>query len=281
MHLLVYVNDILTAGDALRLVDRLATHFTISVDLLASENLIVDHPFHAISPEQTNRLPFTASGELAIWNACRTVHYDLVVVATEERRGLVRLIWGSRVGRMVHMAPASMWIVRQPASKVQHILLGVSGSPQMEHDVRLTAILAQVFGARVTLAHVVSQLPLTYVEEAPVHSRIQLKRYLDLPEVASVQLRKALQILAEYGVIAKVVLREGLVRDELLALCQPSGDSMPAVDLLVLGAHVRSAGAGMDYYEDIAEQVAQAAPISTLVVHTASDLSAWQSHSEL
>jgi nucleotide-binding universal stress UspA family protein len=150
---------------------------------------------------------------------------------------------------------------------------GVSGGPQTEHDVALATLLAQAFDAHLTLVHVLSQVPLLYMgiwNPAQVSADERLARV----EPAIAYLRQASARLTAAGVAHDLVVRSGLVQDELLAVV--AGDyGQPRGDLMVIGAHARSSGTGMDYYEDIAGQVTRAAPVSTLVVHAESDWSHW------
>ncbi|MBI4769811.1 MAG: universal stress protein [Chloroflexi bacterium] len=149
--------------------------------------------------------------------------------------------------------------------------MGGSGSPQCEHDVRLAAILARAFGAQITLCHILSQIPLMY--SSLHHMQTQLEEFLRSGDPAARQLSLARERLAGQNFTARIALREGLVRDELLALVKELH-----ADLLIMGAHTRLPGraSSLDYYADIAEQVAQTAPISTLVVRAEPDWPAWQ-----
>jgi len=268
MHLLVYADDLPTASAALALTDLLATRFSVTADLLAPATFSHEHPFRVLPWDRVTRLQAAGHAEQAILDACRTRSYDLVLVAPAGRKGLVRMVLGSRVGALVHQAPVSVLIARQIPTSIQQIVVGVSGSPQSESDARLAGILARAFEARLSLAHILSQVPLTYTNLQHVQTELEL--FLASEDPAARQLRRARDILAETGLEPSILLREGLVRDELLALLT----EVPA-DLLVVGAHVR-AGARLDYYEDIAEQVAQAAPISTLTIRAEPDWQAWQ-----
>jgi nucleotide-binding universal stress UspA family protein len=88
------------------------------------------------------------------------------------------------------------------------------------------------------------------------------------------RLREAGELLAAASIPHDLIVREGLVDEELLAVAGGAVGGR-AADLLVLGAHAPSVHTPVDYYVDIAEQVAQAAPIATLVVHAESDWSRW------
>ncbi len=268
MHLLVFADELPTSTNALALADSLANHFSVTADLLTPPGQRPGHLFETLRPEQVKRLYTSAPAEQAIPEATRAAKYDLVLVAPAGRRGLVRMVLGSRVVTLIHQAATSVLIARQTPPRIQRIVVGVSGSAHAEQDVRLAGVLARALGARLSLAHILSQIPLTYSDLQ--HIQTELEQFLASDTPAARQLRRAREILAEAGLEADILLREGLVRDELLALL----NEIPA-DLFVVGAHAR-AESGLDYYEDIAEQVAQAAPISTLVVRAEPDWPAWQ-----
>ncbi len=247
--------------------------FDLSLDILvtAADSAALDRA--AIPSRTGQRLPATGAPEVDIVRACAQRAYDMVITPPADRPGLLRMVLGSRIGQLVHEAPATIWIARSGTESIRRIVLGVSGGPQTEHDIRLTALLARAFDARVTLVHVVSQLPLIYGDVAPEADWLTQKQKSST-EPGLARLRQAGEMLAAAGVAHELVVREGLVRDELLAVALSTSGGRRA-DLLVLGAHAPSAHTPVDYYVDIAEQVAQAAPVSTLVVHAESDWSRW------
>jgi nucleotide-binding universal stress UspA family protein len=226
-----------------------------------------------VGKERVRWLPASGALEVDVPRACAGRAYDLVITPPGERPGLLRLLLGARIGTLVHAAPATIWVARRAKPVIRHMVVGVAGGPQTQHDIRLVALLAKAFGARVTLVHVLSQVPLLYTRRAERDHLVADER-LARVEPGVAQLRSAGELLATDGIVTDLVVREGLVQDELLAVCAGGAGRM-AADLLVVGAHLRSTAIGMDYYEDIAEQVALAAPVATLVVHAAADWSRW------
>lgn len=254
-------------------VARLAAAFDLTLDILATS---VDGSVlgqFGLPAARVQRLAATGALEADIVRACAQRHYDLVITPPADRPGLLRVIFGSRLGQLIREAPATIWIARPGADAIRRIVVGVAGGPQTEHDIHLTALLARAFGAQVTLVHVVSQLPLIYGETG-IQPGWQTTEMMAKIEPGLARLREAGEFLAAAGIPYELVVREGLVNQELLAIAAGIGGGRRA-DLLVLGAHAPSVHTPVDYYVDIAEQVAQAASISTLVVHAASDWSRW------
>lgn len=273
MHVLVYFDEA-EERVARRVVAELAKHFRFRVELLTRRAPADMAMWHVLSQEpvvvrQTND-PF----EQAIRAMCTSRRYDLVVAAPSERRGILRLLLGSRLGRFAGAAPATVWVPRGEPRPLRRILVGISGGPQSEQDARLAGRLAAAFGARLGLVHVVSQLPLVYTSPGDYHPAP-----VDLDQLATLdpgvrELERVAELLRRERLDPQVMLRKGTVLDELVAVCQGDGDDAP-VDLLVIGAHAPSGAGGTDYFVNLAEQIVEAVPCSTLVVHAESDWSAW------
>jgi nucleotide-binding universal stress UspA family protein len=255
--------------------EHVAAFFDAEVDALALSSTASIPTLAGVDAARVRRLVPSGSGEQAIRQAYRDRKYDLVIIAPMERRGLARILFGSRVGSVIQETPASMMIARGMINSIRRMAVGISASPNNEYDVRLTAILAQAFGAKVTLVHVMSQVPLTYTGMRDPRSRGAVELFLNSSDPAAAQLHSALRYMKERGIDAEIAVRDGLVADELRALCRDRHEAGAPVDLLVLGAHARSSVSGIDYYEDIAVQVAQTAPVSVLIVHSESDWAAW------
>jgi nucleotide-binding universal stress UspA family protein len=275
MNLLLCIDDASGGKSAVRMAEHVAAHFKAEVDVLPLSSNATMPALGGIDPARVRRLTPVGSGEQAIRQAYRERRYDLVIVVPMERRGLARVLFGSRVGSVIQQTPATMMIARGMADGIRHIAVGISASPNNEYDVRLTSVLALAFGAKVTLVHVMSQVPLTYTGMRDPQARSAVDLFLNSSDPAASQLHGALRFMAERGIEAEIAVRDGLVADELRALCRDQHEAGAPVDLLVLGAHARSSVSGIDYYEDITVQVAQTVPVSVLIVHSESDWSAW------
>jgi nucleotide-binding universal stress UspA family protein len=274
MHVLVYFdeNQQNVAYDTVAL---LCKQFVVELDLLVTDGATDVADWQALTPAPVREV--RGSGPLALRVAALSAQrqYDLVVAALADHGGLLRLLLRSRVGQLVHSAPATIWVARGQPRALRRIVVGLSGGPQTEQDVRLAILLAKTFGAMITLVHVVSQLPLIFVtpDEYWASMRYNGLSVMD-PAVAAVV--KAEELVRAAGVPVKVDVRAGIVLDELRAACAGGAGVSPA-DLLVVGAHRLTPAPGSPYLEDLAEMVTQAVRVPTLVIHATSDWQVWNS----
>jgi nucleotide-binding universal stress UspA family protein len=262
MRVLVFVDELPSAREALALADLLARHFPVELTLLTTEDAggmsLLDQAGAHLTAPVTMRLSRDGNSEEAIGAESKDGGYDLIVVAPAGRRGLNRLLHGSRVANVVKAVTTSVVIARQTPQEVRRIVVGVTGAPHSAVDVRVAARLAQAFSAEVTVLHIVSQVPLVFTGLAQM--RYNLDRFLDMDAPVAQQLKRAREVLAEYGVLNRIELREGLVRDEIIDEVVEGKH-----DLLVAGAHVHEGMVGR-LLDDIADHLVRECPISTLVV---------------
>lgn len=214
--------------------------------------------------------------EQAVVTACGAKRYNLVVAAPNDRRGLVRMLLGSRVVRLVGSAPATIWVPRGENIRLRRIVVAISGGPQSEQDARLGARLALAYDAQLELVYVVSQVPLFYMSLDEFHEALQNDEQLDSMAPGVVELRRVYKLLREDHVKVEIVIRSGMVSDQLVDVCNGNGKK-PVADLLVIGAHTPNVYAGTDYLENLAEEITEAAPCPTLVVHAESAWEEWKS----
>jgi nucleotide-binding universal stress UspA family protein len=259
---------------AQRTVALLADKFVFNVDLLVHTPLASRAAWEQIVHGEVRELRAEGPFELAVVHACDAKHYDLVVAAPNDRRGLVRMILGSRIGRLIGAAPATIWVPRGERVKLQRIVVGVSGGPQSEHDARLGARLALAYGARLELVYVASQLPLIFTTYDESQEVLRNDETLALMAPGVLELRRIYGLLKEEGVTVEMIVRTGIVADELVTVCNGYGKKPPA-DLLIFGAHAPTIYAGTDYLENLAEEIAELAPCPTLVVHAKSEWQEW------
>ena len=173
--------------------------------------------------------------------------YALLVVPPAGRNAIQRMLKGSRVATVVRSVPAPVLIARRPPPRLQRILAAVSGG-------RATGVLAAAselgagLGASVDYVYVASEVALPFApEETPAAGA-------GGPDGLAV----VRSILAQHGVAGSLLVREGLVVDEVLETFE-SG----AYDLLVVGAGSGKRGFGS---EDLAERILLGSSGSTLVV---------------
>lgn len=274
MNVLVYFDSV-QRRVAHRTIRLLAEKFNFHLDLLVHSPITDMDEWTKIVQGTVTELRAVGSFDQAVVRACEAKHYDLVVAAPNYRRGLVRMLLGSRIGRLVGAAPATIWVARGDRVRLQRIVVGVSGGPQSEHDARLAARLAMAYDARLELTHVVSQLPLFFTTFGEFSEALENDERLTAMAPGVVELRRIYSLLKEEGVKVEMVIRSGTVLDELITVCNGYGKKPPA-DLLVIGAHTPSIYAGTDYLENMAEEIAESAPCATLVVHAQSEWSEWQ-----
>jgi nucleotide-binding universal stress UspA family protein len=274
MNVLVYFDQIqLRAAE--RTVALLAQKFVFDVDLLVYSPLPSLDIWTKKVRGQITVLRAEGTFEQAVVKACAQKRYDLVVAAPNDRRGLVRMLLGSRIGRLVGVAPATIWVPRGEQVQLRRIVVGVSGGPQSEQDARLAARLAIAYDARLELVYVVSQLPLFYTTFAEFHDALENDEKIAVMAPGVVELRRIYQLLKDGGAKVETVIRSGTVSDVLVNVCAGEGKQPPA-ELLVIGAHAPSGYAGADYLENLAEQITEAAPCPTLVVHAKSAWAEWE-----
>jgi nucleotide-binding universal stress UspA family protein len=274
MQLLVYFDSVQQRA-AQRTIALLAEKFAFDLDLLVHFSLSNLDAWKEMVRGHVTVLRAEGPFEQAVTKACIAKRYDLVVAAPNDRRGLVRMLLGSRIGHLVGAAPATIWVPRGEAVRLRRIVVGLSGGPQSEHDARLAARLAIAYDARLELVYVVSQLPLFFTTFDEFPSGLEHDNRLAAIAPGVAELRRIHALLQAAGVNVAMNVRSGTVAGELVTVCQGDGKHPPA-DLLVIGAHAPSGLGTADYLENLAEEITESAPCSTLVVHTQSALSQWQ-----
>jgi nucleotide-binding universal stress UspA family protein len=275
MQLLVYFDSVQQRA-AQRTIALLAEKFVFDVDLLVHFSLPNLDAWKEMIRGKVTVSKADGPFDQAVTRACIAKRYDLVVAAPNDRRGLVRMLLGSRIGRLVGSAPATIWVPRGEAVRLKRIVVGVSGGPQSEHDARLAARLAIAYDARLELVYVVSQLPLFFTTYDEFPSGLEHDDRLASIAPGVAELRRIYALLKSEGVNVAMSVRPGTVAGELVEACHGYGKHPPA-DLLVIGAHAPSGLGTTDYLDNLAEEITESAPCSTLVVHTQSALSQWQS----
>lgn len=254
---------------------QLASCFSFDLDVLSAEHIDGLAAWQALIDGELVQLHYRGTFHDRIRAACANQQYDVALIGLTDRKGVLRLLLGSRVGSFIHQTPTTVWLARPMPRPIHRIAVGVGGSPQTEQDARLAGLLAQATGAAVDLVHVVSQIPLLYASQEELYAVLLSRRNFSQIDPAVERLRQAYTLLTEMQVHVRYLLRAGTVVDQLLLALQGDHERL-AADLLVIGAHQGFEGGQPDYLEDLAEQVAQAAPISTLIVHGESDWSTWQ-----
>ena len=194
--------------------------------------------------------------EYTLPDVARHVDADLVVVG---RLGSAdRLTSGLIAHLIAKRTPASVLIARGRPQRIRSIVVATEGSRHGATDFERAAHIAQAFGARLDVLHVVSQMGLTDVAREEVEANLRDFLHSSAPEAE--HLRELEARLAALGLEGKILVRAGLVVEEILDAVREGGH-----DLLVIGAH-DIAAPGAHLYEDFASLILRSSPISTLVV---------------
>jgi len=265
MRILVCLDDLPTAADALTAACLLTRALPADVTVLAvagsdaAADALLARAREKLDAARTLAVARAVgpSMEDAVAAVCQGQALDLVVAAPTGRHGFARILHGSRVLKLARQATTSLWIARRSIPAVRRILVGVSGAPHSEIDVRFAAHLALAFGAELTVLHVVSQVPLMFTGLAQL--RYDLERFLEMDMPGARQLKRAREICAELQVPSRLEIREGLVSDELAA------EAGTGYDLLIVGAHL-TGGMPALLLDNITEHALREVPASTLVV---------------
>ncbi len=158
--------------------------------------------------------------------------YDLVVIGSRGRQGIVARLLGSVARRVTRCAPTSVLVVKGRARPLKHFLICTSAGPPSEYTIDFAGELARELGASVTLLHVMSQVPLgAHAQPEDLHATAE--ELIRRGSREGEHLSRMLDLLAGKGVAARAVVRHGLVLEAILdeARAEPC-------DLIVVGAHI-------------------------------------------
>ena len=216
---------------------------------------------------ETARIPVTIhrrTGGMAeeVVRQAKAAPYDLVIIGSRGRRGIVKLLLGSVALHVTGHAPASVLVVKGRTRDLKRFLVCSSAGPVSEHTVRFAGRLARALEASVTLLHVMSQLPLA--EDAVLEDlEASAEELIKCGSREGVHLGQMRDLLAAEGVAARAVARHGLVLDEITAEARQD-----QYDLLVIGAHV-TPGLNARLVDDLSANILLAANRPVLVVRWA------------
>jgi nucleotide-binding universal stress UspA family protein len=182
--------------------------------------------------------------------------YHLVVIgARGERKSAVGRM-GSTAQRLSRYVKVPLLIVTQPRAAINRVLICTSGEIQGESDALVGSALSALVGARVTVLHVMSQIPL-----GPEAQTEDLGRdALDLIQSGAREgehFKRLQAIMQEQGLMTsrcQLKVRHGLVMDEIMTETREG-----SYDLVVIGAHQvpedRFKGLRQLFLENIAEDI--------------------------
>ncbi|MFW6082505.1 MAG: universal stress protein [Chloroflexota bacterium] len=186
--------------------------------------------------------------------------YGLIVIGSRGRRGIRRLLAGSRARAVLGGTATSVLIVKKPErSEIDHILVCSAAGPASEETVRFAGRLAHALDASVTLLHVMSQVAL---EETAKGADLEAgaDELMKREAREGAHLKEMLRILRDEDLDAEVIVRHGLVVEEVLAEAQAQN-----YGLVIIGAHVTPDIKSL-VSSDLAEQIMLAATRPVLIV---------------
>lgn len=261
-NVLLFVDDSRNWHGAAKILSRYLSaaggHVTVlSVMLLpGSRNRVLAEAQRMLElpPGRTRLVGKPGLVEVVLPEAARDEEADLVVFG---RLGSAdRLTSGLIASHVARRTPANVMVLRGRHESIKRILVCTEGSRHGLRNFLRAVELAQPFQARVDVLHVVSQMALTAAGRDELADDLKDFIASDAPEAE--HLRELRARLQEVGLEGDVIVRQGLVVDEILGALHEGGH-----DLLVIGAHDVAEG---HLFEDFAGHILRASPISTLMV---------------
>lgn len=271
LRVLLCTNGSDVGGQALDLGKRIALKVASAVDILvvgrSTQRMEAAIQGSEATAEElrASHIPVTIHqrpGPMAVETIAQTnaAHYDLVVIGSQGRRGIKRLVAGSRACNVLNHATTSILAVKgRRRDEIDDILLCSAAGPTSEATVRFAARLADALEASVTLLHVMSQVAL---EEGAntVDLEARAEELMERDAREGVHLENMLRTLHEEGIEARVLVRHGLVLDEIMAEA-----SKGHFDMLIIGAHA-TPGIRSLLVDDLSERILLTANRPVLVV---------------
>jgi nucleotide-binding universal stress UspA family protein len=202
----------------------------------------------------------TASGSLysALTDVATPEDFDLVVF------GEVEGTWGRWMRlRQQHSLNAvlstSSLLVRGETTDIKHALICAGGDQSVIAAARLTGRLARRTGARATILHVLSQVPIVFGRGVTPDTIVDAFTATGAPEMKHMQ--AAVEVLADAGVEANIKIRIGLVVEEIVAEL-----ATDHYDLLVIGAHRSQGLVERLLLDNVTADLVPQSPVPVLVV---------------
>ena len=270
--MLLYSDGSQLGSQALRLGIRIASAMANTVDIVAisrstdQEEEVVEQAAVAAEKLRVAGVSVTVyprSGTMLdeLLNQAEAVDYDLIVVGSRGRRGIRRLIAGSRACSILKGTTTSVLVVKgKERENIDHILVGSAAGPESEETVRFAARLARALDASVALLHVMSQVALEeHAKAADLDAEAEELMERDARE--GVHLENMLKILQQEGVEAKALVRHGLIVDEIVDEAKNGH-----FDILAIGAHTVPGVEGL-LSSDLSERIMLSAERPILIVH--------------
>lgn len=272
IRMLLYSDGSKPGSQALRLGVRIATVMASSVDILAiggttyQQSTAAQEVEAAVEKLRAADVPVTVHhrpGAMLekLLNQAEIVDYDLIVIGSRGRRGIRRLVAGSRACSILKGTTTSVLVVKgSQREDIDQLLVGSAAGPESEETVRFAARLARALDTSVTLLHVMSQIALEEHAKA-ADLEAEAEELMEREAREGVHLENMLEILHDSGVEGKAIVRHGLIVDEIVAESRRG-----RFDMIVIGAHVAPGVEGF-LSSDLSEQIMLSAERPILIVH--------------
>ncbi len=210
------------------------------------------------APVAVEHIAVPGALERRLREAAEAQPYDLVASGWQVR-GRTRLArWRSRK-HLNAALPTSVLLVQGSAKRLTRALICSAGDQTVVEDARLTGHLAQIAGARTTVLHVLSQVPLAAGRSASPERVMEVLAAAGAPELGHMQ--RAVGELSAVGVEASLKIRIGPVVDEIVSELIDG-----AYDMLVIGAHRSRGLVERLLLQDVASAILAYSPVPVLVV---------------
>jgi len=271
LHMLLYSDGSAVGSQAFELGVRIALAAASRVDILAlartaDQAKLTDEQVAAAEKLEAADIsvrlyPRVGPMPREVLDQAETTHYDLIVVGSRGWRGIRRLIAGSRACTILRGTATSILVVKgREREEIDDILLCSAAGPASEDTVRFAAHLAHALDASVTLLHVMSQIALEeHAKAADLEAEAEELMETDARE--GVHLENMLDILFQEGVETEVLVRHGLIVDEIIAEAKHGH-----FDMLVIGAHTAPGIEGL-LSSDLSQLIMLSTNRPVLIVH--------------
>lgn len=266
LKLLIYIDGSAASLRALDYIGSIAREPAVAVTLLTAQSDAVraadlySRMASRLQAVEIRHVARTEAADVALLAEAQTGDYDLAVFGPMRERWSRWVRIGSRSSLSAQL-PISSLLVRGTATQISRVLLCAGGDETVVADAELAVRLAKRVGARATLLHVLSQLPMVFGIRTPEDRVVDAFAATGAPEMINMQ--AALEVVRAAGVNGEIKVRVGLIIDEIVAELHEG-----QYDLLVVGAHRSQGLVERLLLEDVTQDILGHSPVPVLVVKT-------------